>query len=76
MNEPKTDAIQPSHYQVGGLQAIEVIRAWNLSFCLGNTVKYLQRWQLKGGLEDLKKAKRYLEMEIEHLEQQENQNAN
>lgn len=62
------DAVDhPQHY--GGAanpyEAIKVIEAWELGFCLGNTVKYIARAGKKGDrLEDLKKAKWYLEREI------------
>ena len=56
----------PQHY--GGdtpYEAIKVIEAWELGFCLGNTVKYISRAGRKGdALEDLKKARWYLEREI------------
>lgn len=57
----------PSHY--GGednpYEAIKVIEAWNLGFCLGNTIKYISRAGKKGSkLEDLKKARWYLDREI------------
>lgn len=59
----------PAHY--GGrdnlYEAIKVIEAWSLGFCLGNTVKYISRAGKKKGapLEDLKKAAWYLNREIE-----------
>lgn len=61
----------PAHY--GGAnnpyEAIKVIEAWNLNFCLGNTVKYIGRADHKGNkLEDLKKAAWYLAHEIANLE--------
>ncbi len=57
----------PAHY--GGaddpFEAIKVIEAWGLGFHLGNTVKYISRAGKKGdALEDLKKAKWYLDREI------------
>lgn len=66
-----TEAINhPPHY--GGdttYEAIKVIEAWKLGFCLGNTVKYIARADHKGNkLEDLKKARWYLDREIENLE--------
>lgn len=58
----------PAHY--GGednpYEAIKVIEAWGLGFCLGNTVKYISRAGKKGSaLEDLKKAAWYLNHEID-----------
>ena len=62
----------PTHY--GGdtaYEAIKVIEAWKLGFCLGNTVKYIARAERKGSpLEDLKKARWYLDREIAKREQE------
>ena len=62
----------PSHY--GGVdnpyEAIKVIDAWNLDFCLGNVVKYISRAGKKGNNsaeQDLKKALWYLEHEIKSM---------
>jgi hypothetical protein len=60
----------PSHY--GGAdnpyEAIKVIEAWDLGFCLGNVLKYLLRSSKKGAaMEDLKKAAWYLNREIERM---------
>ena len=48
------------------IECIDVTR--HMSFNLGNAVKYLWRFQDKGGLEDLKKARWYLEDEIRQRE--------
>lgn len=63
----------PIHY--GGednpYEAIKVIYAWGLGFCLGNTVKYISRAGMKDPekeLEDLKKALWYLDHHIKNLE--------
>lgn len=62
----------PKHY--GGdnpYEAIKVIEAWGLGFCLGNTVKYISRAGKKDEaktVEDLKKAAWYLQREISRLE--------
>lgn len=62
----------PKHY--GGAdnpyEAIKVIEALGLGFCLGNTVKYISRAGKKETdktVQDLEKAKWYLEREIEKL---------
>lgn len=66
-----TEAINhPPHY--GGAdnpyEAIKVIEAWELGFCLGNALKYISRAGKKGdALEDLKKAAWYLDREIKNL---------
>lgn len=55
----------PSHYQAGGLESIDVIEAFELNFRLGNVIKYVLRADRKGkALEDLKKARWYLDREI------------
>ena len=67
-----SDAVNnPAHY--GGAEnpyeAIKVIDAWQLGFCLGNTVKYISRAGKKGDrLEDLRKAAWYLQHEIQQEE--------
>ncbi len=63
------DPIRPAHYTSLGIEPILVIEAWELGFCLGNTVKYISRAPHKGReLEDLKKANWYLDRRIEQLE--------
>jgi hypothetical protein len=61
----------PEHY--GGdepYETIKVIDAWGLGFCLGNAVKYISRAGKKfDTLEDLKKARWYLDHEIQRMEE-------
>lgn len=66
-DEPERSAIDhPKHYNVGDIEVIDAIEAWKLGFNLGNVVKYVARADYKSKpLEDLKKAKWYLEREIE-----------
>ena len=66
----------PVHY--GGAdnpyEAIKVIEAWELDFCLGNTIKYISRAGKKEPekvIEDLEKAKWYLERKIASLKDDE-----
>lgn len=67
---PVNDPVNhPSHYTRGGVEVIDAIEAWDLGFCLGNTVKYVARAGHKGdALEDLKKARWYLDREIARRE--------
>ena len=56
----------PAHYNVGKIEVIEAIEDWGLNFGLGNAVKYIARADHKGKpIEDLKKARWYIEREIE-----------
>lgn len=59
----------PPHYQANGVEAMDVIEAFGLGFCLGNVVKYVLRSERKGApLVDLKKALWYLDREIQRRE--------
>lgn len=70
--EQKESINHPQHY--GGdtvYEVIKVIEAWKLDFPLGNAVKYIARAGKKDPdkeLEDLKKARFYLERKIQQLE--------
>lgn len=59
----------PTHYNVGAIEVIDAIEAWRLGFNCGNVVKYVARAGHKGALlDDLKKARWYLDREIRSLE--------
>jgi prolyl-tRNA editing enzyme YbaK/EbsC (Cys-tRNA(Pro) deacylase) len=66
MIEPPADNVNhPSHYKVGGIETIDFIEAKQLSYHLGNVVKYIARADSKGNRkEDLLKAQWYLNREI------------
>lgn len=68
--DPEPDTVNhPNHYTQGGIEVIDAIEAWGLGFCEGNVVKYVARAKFKmGELEDLKKARWYLDRCIEKLE--------
>jgi hypothetical protein len=53
--------ISPSHYRQGKIEPWDFIVSQNLNFLAGNVVKYISRYKHKNGVEDLKKAKTYLE---------------
>ncbi len=57
---------EPPHYKShpSGIECIEVVK--HMNFCLGNAIKYIWRCGLKGNaIEDLQKAKQYIDFEIE-----------
>jgi hypothetical protein len=71
LKEPVQETVNhPAHY--GGdtvYEVIKVVEAWCLGFHLGNAVKYIARSDHKGSrLEDLRKARWYLDREITRLE--------
>ncbi len=54
------DNINPSHYKQGNIEVIDFILDQKSSYLEGNVIKYISRYKTKNGLEDLKKAKWYL----------------
>jgi hypothetical protein len=59
----------PAHYKSGGIETIDFIEAKKLGYNLGNVVKYVSRSEYKGApIEDLKKARWYLDREISNRE--------
>lgn len=68
-----SDVDHPAHY--GGAdnpyEAIKVIEAWELDFCLGNAVKYIARAGKKSGgvglVTDLQKARWYINRRLQQL---------
>jgi Protein of unknwon function (DUF3310) len=64
-----TAAVHPLQVQVGGdhykkfkIQPAEYNHANGINFIEGNIIKYVSRWRLKGGKQDLLKAKHMLEL--------------
>lgn len=67
----------PSHYETGSFECIEVMEETQgkeavMNFCLCNAFKYLYRHKRKNGIEDIKKAKWYIDKYIELSERGEN----
>lgn len=74
----KDNVNHPDHYKTSsGLETIDVIKAFTdglegiQATDTGNVLKYMCRWKKKNGLEDLKKAKWYLEHLIKEVEAKE-----
>ena len=73
--EEDSSVDHPSHYtsHPSGVECIDITKHHN--FCIGNVIKYCWRAGLKEvspKLEDLKKARKYLEFEIKRIEDEEN----
>lgn len=62
---PRTD---PPYYSRWKIQPLDFAMANDLPFWLGNVLKYCMRYDQKNGLEDLYKARVYLNKKIEELE--------
>lgn len=54
-----------THYKGKAIQPWDYIVANNLGYLEGNIVKYVSRWKDKGGVDDLRKARHYLDKLIE-----------
>ena len=54
-----------SHYKTCAIQPVEYIHANGIGYFEGNVIKYVTRWRDKNGIQDLEKAKHYIELLIE-----------
>jgi len=76
LDEIRQDKINPNHYKQGNIECIDYIletvgKKGFSGYCQGNVIKYLHRWRLKNGLEDLKKAQWYLNRMVQEEEKDE-----
>lgn len=63
------DKINPRHYiGANGIESIQVIEGFSLTYNCGTAAAYIMRHRRKGGVEDLKKAVWHLQREIATLE--------
>lgn len=66
---PLGDAVTlPGHYTRWKVEPIYFIEENKMPFWMGNVIKYVTRADAKDGLQDLKKARRYIDMKIKQLE--------
>ena len=67
----------PSHYTQGGIECIDALKSATVSktgieaVCTANAIKYLWRYEEKNGIEDVKKARWYIDRLIKELEEKE-----
>ena len=79
MDENVPDMVNhPQHYNQGGIECIDALKAATVgkrgieAVCVANVIKYLWRYEEKNGIEDVRKAKWYIErllMELEESQQ-------
>jgi len=62
-----------NHYKDKAIQPVQYIHANGIGYCEGNVIKYVSRWREKNGLQDLLKARHYIDLliELEGLEKSE-----
>lgn len=64
MSAKKTQ-VGGDHYSKLKIQPVEYIHANGIGFCEGSAIKYLTRWRDKGGIDDLRKARHFIDLLIE-----------
>jgi hypothetical protein len=68
------DATNPQHYRNGEVECIDALKAATVNktgieaVCTANVIKYLWRYEAKGGLEDIRKARWYIDRLIQEKE--------
>ena len=74
--ENKPDMVNhPKHYNQGGIECIDALKAATVgkrgieAVCVANVIKYLWRYEEKNGIEDVRKAKFYIERLLKELEE-------
>ena len=68
LEKANTKQVGGEHYKDKHIQPWDAIHEWGLGFFSGNVVKYVARHREKNGVEDLKKARHYLDKLIELME--------
>lgn len=74
VSKPADSVNHPSHYTQSGIECIDALAAATSgksgieAVCVANVIKYLWRYELKNGLEDVKKARWYIDRLISELE--------
>ena len=76
MDENVPDMVNhPQHYTQGGIECIDALKAATVgkrgieAVCVANIIKYLWRYEEKNGIEDIRKAKFYIEHLLKELEE-------
>lgn len=75
MSENNKDMVNHLNHYAGNIEVIDYIRdkltpEGFTEYCCGNVLKYISRWRKKDGIQDLKKAKVYLEWMIDSAEKE------
>lgn len=80
LKQPHDAVNHPAHYTQGGVECLDALAAATTGLkgieavCTANAIKYLWRWKLKNGVEDLKKAQSYINYLINKLEKTDAEN--
>ena len=71
-DDPLTAQVAGDHYVNLAIQPVEYIIANDLNYLQGSVIKYVTRYQNKNGVEDLEKAKHFIDMMIQEEEKKKN----
>ncbi len=63
--DPLEVQIGGDHYKALAIEPVEYIHANGIGFCEGSAIKYLTRWKSKNGVQDLEKAKHFIDILIQ-----------
>ena len=74
MVKESNNVVHPNHYNRTSVEAIDTIKGMSTTseyrgFLIGNVVKYISRYSMKNGIEDIKKARYYLDLLEKDLEE-------
>jgi len=61
----RDEQVGGGHYRDMAIQPFEYIHANGIGFAEGSAIKYLSRWRSKGGVEDLRKARHFIDLLLE-----------
>lgn len=75
MVEESNNVVHPNHYNRTSVEVIDTIKGMSTTseyrgFLIGNVVKYISRYSMKNGIEDIKKAGYYLDLLEKDLEEE------
>ena len=69
MEKPTDKQVGGDHYKNCTIQPVVYIESNKLGFLMGNVVKYVTRYAVKSNVQDLEKAKHYIELQMQLLEE-------
>ena len=69
MEKPTYKQVGGDHYKNCTIQPVVYIESNKLGFLMGNVVKYVTRYSVNSNVQDLEKAKHYIELQLQLLEE-------
>jgi hypothetical protein len=76
--ESHDSIVKPAHYNIGGIEPAEFMESLGIAEdgYAYNVIKYISRYKMKNGIEDVRKARQYCNMLIDLLESEQSSDAN